>query len=109
MLDAKEDGELDFFVNISKYAEGTTNAAGETIFRPLHFSVPASDILTLLASGVSLAEGQLTQFLTGLGLPAETVDGFRIRLMCNIEGVEGIDGAISSGAEGIGLFRTEFL
>ena len=74
MLDAKEDGELDFFVNISKYAEGTTNAAGETIFRPLHFSVPASDILTLLASGVSLAEGQLTQFLTGLGLPAETVD-----------------------------------
>ena len=45
----------------------------------------------------------------GAGLPAETVDGFRIRLMCNIEGVEGIDGAISSGAEGIGLFRTEFL
>ena len=45
----------------------------------------------------------------GAGLPAETVDGFRIRLMCNIEGVEGIDGAIASGAEGIGLFRTEFL
>ena len=45
----------------------------------------------------------------GAGLPAETADGFRIRLMCNIEGVEGIDGAISSGAEGIGLFRTEFL
>ena len=45
----------------------------------------------------------------GAGLPAETVDGFRIRLLCNIEGVEGIDGAISSGAEGIGLFRTEFL
>ena len=45
----------------------------------------------------------------GADLPAETVDGFRIRLLCNIEGVEGIDGAISSGAEGIGLFRTEFL
>ena len=43
------------------------------------------------------------------GLPAETTDGFRIRLMCNIEGPEGIDGAIAAGAEGIGLFRTEFL
>ena len=43
------------------------------------------------------------------GLPAETTDGFRIRLMCNIEGLDGVDGAISSGAEGIGLFRTEFL
>ena len=29
--------------------------------------------------------------------------------MCNIEGLEGLDGALSSGAEGIGLFRTEFL
>ena len=43
------------------------------------------------------------------GLPAETLDGYRIRLMCNIEGLEGIDGAIASGSEGIGLFRTEFL
>ncbi len=42
-------------------------------------------------------------------LPAETLDGHRIHLMCNIEGLEGIDGAISAGAEGIGLFRTEFL
>ena len=45
----------------------------------------------------------------GATLPAETLDGHRIHLMCNIEGLEGLDGALSSGAEGIGLFRTEFL
>ena len=42
-------------------------------------------------------------------LPAITADGHRIHLMCNIEGTDGIDGAIAAGAEGIGLFRTEFL
>lgn len=41
--------------------------------------------------------------------PAVTVDGRRIHLMCNIEGLEGVDGAIAAGAEGVGLFRTEFL
>lgn len=42
-------------------------------------------------------------------LPAVTTDGHRIHLMCNIEGLDGIDGAIAAGAEGVGLFRTEFL
>ncbi len=41
--------------------------------------------------------------------PAITADGHRIHLMCNIEGTDGIEGAIAAGAEGIGLFRTEFL
>ena len=42
-------------------------------------------------------------------LPAITTDGVQIHLMCNIEGLEGIEGAIAAGAEGVGLFRTEFL
>ena len=42
-------------------------------------------------------------------LPAVTTDGRSVHLMCNIEGLEGIEGAIAAGAEGVGLFRTEFL
>ena len=42
-------------------------------------------------------------------LPAITTDGVQIHLMCNIEGLEGIEGAVAAGAEGVGLFRTEFL
>ncbi|MBI3398205.1 MAG: phosphoenolpyruvate--protein phosphotransferase [Deltaproteobacteria bacterium] len=42
-------------------------------------------------------------------LPAEMRDGRRIRLMGNIEMVEEIPSIIDHGAEGIGLYRTEFL
>jgi phosphotransferase system enzyme I (PtsI) len=43
------------------------------------------------------------------GLPASTADGHRIRLRANIELVEEIPSIIAHGAEGIGLYRTEFL
>jgi len=42
-------------------------------------------------------------------LPAETSDGRRISLLGNIELPEEIPAALANGAEGIGLFRTEFL
>jgi phosphotransferase system enzyme I (PtsI) len=41
--------------------------------------------------------------------PAETTDGTRIRLLCNIEFPNEIPAALRQGAEGIGLYRTEFL
>jgi phosphotransferase system enzyme I (PtsI) len=42
-------------------------------------------------------------------LPAQTIDGHRITLAANIETPEDVKTAISHGAEGIGLYRTEFL
>ncbi len=42
-------------------------------------------------------------------LPCETKDGRRIRLVGNMEIVEEIDALVEHGAEGIGLYRTEFL
>lgn len=44
-----------------------------------------------------------------VGLPAETLDGIRIKLQANIEMIEEIQSAKAYGAEGIGLFRTEIL
>lgn len=41
--------------------------------------------------------------------PAETIDGVRVALRANIEMPDDIDSALASGAEGIGLFRSEFL
>ncbi len=38
-----------------------------------------------------------------------TLDGKSIRLECNVEGMEGVKRAVEVGAEGIGLYRTEFL
>jgi len=42
-------------------------------------------------------------------LPSETTDGRRVRLIGNMEIVEEIDALVEHGAEGIGLYRTEFL
>jgi phosphotransferase system enzyme I (PtsI) len=42
-------------------------------------------------------------------LPAETKDGVRIRLMANIEFPREADSCVGRGADGIGLYRTEFL
>jgi len=40
---------------------------------------------------------------------AESIDGYRIHMLANIEIVEEVDSVLDFGAEGIGLFRTEFL
>jgi phosphotransferase system enzyme I (PtsI) len=42
-------------------------------------------------------------------LPAQTLDGKRIELAANIESPEEIRTALSHGAEGVGLYRTEFM
>jgi len=42
-------------------------------------------------------------------VPAETLDGKKVTLCANVEFVEEIDPALRHGAQGIGLFRTEFL
>ncbi|MCL2233554.1 MAG: phosphoenolpyruvate--protein phosphotransferase, partial [Treponema sp.] len=42
-------------------------------------------------------------------LPAETTDGFRVSLKANIELPEEAETALRFGAEGIGLYRSEFL
>ena len=48
--------------------------------------------------------------LAGLAeLPAQTRDGHVVSLQANIEFPEDVDDALAHGAEGIGLYRTEFL
>lgn len=42
-------------------------------------------------------------------LPAVTLDGYRVTLAANIEFPEEVQSVLEHGAEGIGLYRTEFL
>ncbi len=49
--------------------------------------------------------GELARFIH---LPSESMDGMRVRLSANIEMAEELATAQQYGAEGIGLFRTEF-
>jgi phosphotransferase system enzyme I (PtsI) len=43
------------------------------------------------------------------GLPAQTLDGRRIKLRCNLDIVEAMARPGQLGSDGVGLFRTEFL
>lgn len=42
-------------------------------------------------------------------LPAETVDGHRVRLLANIDIPDEVESVLTHGGEGIGLYRSEFL
>ncbi len=43
------------------------------------------------------------------GLPAETLDGHRVTLLANVEFRPDVEAGSLRGAEGVGLYRTEFL
>ena len=55
---------------------------------------------------------KFSKFIKGLNklkkLPAQTLDGHRIELAANIESPDEISSVIAHGADGIGLYRTEF-
>jgi phosphotransferase system enzyme I (PtsI) len=43
------------------------------------------------------------------GGPGRTADGYQVALLANVGGPADIEPALAAGAEGVGLFRTEFL
>ena len=45
---------------------------------------------------------------TACGLPARTTDGYEIKVQANVAWRENIPEATANGAEGVGLYRTEF-
>ena len=61
----------------------------------------------LMERDIRLRERELAVELHDL--PAETVDGHRVEIAANIEFPDEIKAAIERGAEGIGLYRTEYL
>ena len=60
----------------------------------------------LAGEKIVLHESQLRSLAD---LTAETKDGHIVSLQANIEFPEDIDGALTHGAQGIGLYRTEFM
>jgi phosphoenolpyruvate-protein phosphotransferase (PTS system enzyme I) len=60
---------------------------------------------TQLKNRIRVIEERLTSLKN---LPAETLDGYRVALAANIELPEDVAPALEHGAEGVGLYRTEF-
>lgn len=70
---------------------------------------PTEALIKEYASRVSRHEEYEEALLQNRGLRAVTKDHRRISLQANIELIQEIDDAIRYGAEGIGLYRSEFL
>lgn len=70
---------------------------------------PSSDELAAIERRVTLKAGEVDRAAALRGRPGATRDGHPIRLFANLGGPDEVDRARATGAEGVGLFRTEFL
>lgn len=65
--------------------------------------------LELLRGRKAAYDKRRAELAAWAGRPSQTADGHRVELAANIGKLEDVQKAIDNGAEGIGLFRTEFL
>jgi phosphoenolpyruvate-protein phosphotransferase (PTS system enzyme I) len=70
---------------------------------------PTPDQLALFREAQRVQHQSEQLALRSKDLPATSVDGYRIRLNGNMEFLEEIPSLLAHGAEGIGLYRTEFM
>jgi phosphotransferase system enzyme I (PtsI) len=70
---------------------------------------PSEEVLQTYRARAAAQRLRHTQLLGEKDLPALTTDGVGVHLHANIESVLGVASVKASGADGIGLFRTEFL
>ncbi len=69
---------------------------------------PTQERLAQVKNYYILKEEKERELLKLKDLPAETLDGYEVELAANIEIPSDVDDVIKYGAEGVGLFRTEY-
>lgn len=82
---------------------GLDGAAGTLVFDP------SPGRIRELQAVASVQRSRAQEASVLRGLPGQTLDGFSVPLVANIGRPEDSGRAIDAGAEGVGLFRTEFL
>ncbi|MDQ5948416.1 MAG: multiphosphoryl transfer protein, partial [Pseudomonadota bacterium] len=81
----------------------------ETVNTATLHTLPSSDELTQAKAEVSKREEVLRVAKESSSLPATTTDGYQVNCLANIGNVKEAEIAAKNGAEGVGLFRTEFM
>jgi len=70
---------------------------------------PSDSVIDVYRKRREKFESYATALFHYKDMPCETTDGRRIKLLGNMELAEELDSLLEHGAEGIGLYRTEFL
>jgi phosphoenolpyruvate-protein phosphotransferase (PTS system enzyme I) len=94
----------DFIVQVTDGGlVGLDGTRGEVILDP------HGEELADLRRAVTAYAEERTELASMANLPATTPDGLHLDLWANVGGLDDVAPALAAGAEGIGLFRTEFL
>jgi len=70
---------------------------------------PSNEVLERYKEKIRVFEINQKELAKLKDLPAETLDGHRVELCANIGSEKDVEPALRHGAEGVGLYRTEFL
>ena len=70
---------------------------------------PTNDVIEQLRAVQEQVATEKAELAKLKDLPAITLDGHQVEVCANIGTVRDVDGAERNGAEGVGLYRTEFL
>lgn len=73
------------------------------------FVNPSEDLVKLYEDKKVAFEAQKAEWAKLLNKRTVTVDGYHVELAANIGTPEDVKGVLENGAEGVGLYRTEFL
>ena len=65
-------------------------------------------MIEAFTAAAAALERQRTEYARFRDLPAQTADGVRVKLKANVSIAADLGIARESGAEGVGLYRTEF-
>lgn len=70
---------------------------------------PTPDMISRYAELRRIQLAAREKLLTIVEIPTKTTDGVSLKLAANISSLKELEAALNNGAEGVGLFRTEFL
>lgn len=90
-------------------AEPSVTVILDTVNEAILHTKPTADELAKAQAEVNARAEALRVAQSSAMLPATTTDGYQINCLANIGNVEDAKVAVKNGAEGVGLFRTEFL
>jgi len=103
--------EIPAVVGLGVFLHRIANAADVIVdgFRGCVILQPTEEVLARYRERMKVRATRVTKLSELRDLPAQTLDGTHVKLMANIEFPYEVEACLARGAEGVGLYRTEFL
>ncbi len=103
--------EIPAVVGLGAFLHRIANAADVIVdgYRGRVILQPTEEVLVWYRERMEVRATRTTKLSELRDLPAQTLDGTHVKLMANIEFPYEVEACLARGAEGVGLYRTEFL